>query len=119
MATMSKAILSGSTGGAPVKVVATDITSSPTEIHAGSASSTAHLDIVTLYLYNSNTSVELVVLKIAGSADVLKFSLNPDETILALDGVPLSGHGSSAYKIEAASDTANKIMVYGSVVKVR
>ncbi len=119
MATMAKALLSGSSNGEPVKIGATDITSSPTVIHTGSASSTAHIDLMTVYLYNGNTSAEVVTFKLAGVTDYVKFTLNPEETILALDSVPLKGHGSSGYKLEAASTTTNKVMAYGSVVTIR
>jgi hypothetical protein len=121
MATMAKTLLSGggSEVGGPIKVAATDITSSPTVIHTGSASNTAHIDLMTVYLYNGNTAAELVVLKLAGSTDYLKFSVNPNESILALDQIPLKGHGSTGYKLEAASDTANKVLVTGSVTTIR
>lgn len=116
MATMSKALLSANATGNPISL---GVSGGKTTIHTGSGSSTAHIDLITVYLHNSNTQAELAVIEIAGTGQPLKFSLNPDETILALDGVPVGGHGSSGLTVQGYSDTTDKVFAYGSVTKIR
>lgn len=117
MATMAKALLSANATGNPISL---GTSGAKTEVHAGSSSDAGHIDLVTLYLYNSNTSAETAVIEISGTGQPLKFVINPEETILALDGVPVGGVASgTANKLNGYSDTTAKVFAYGSVTTIR
>ena len=92
MATYSKQILSGSTSGRPIEVVAT---SSPgTTIHTVVASATADKEAHHLYAINSATTDRILSLEFGGTStiDLLEMLITAqDGPILVSPGWPLTG----------------------------
>ena len=119
MATFTKTLLSGSTQGRGIKVVAT--ASSGTTIHATGTSATV-IDEVWLYAYNSHTAnVELTV-QYGGTTspdDDIKVTI-PTKAglILVVPGLVLTGTGSVANTVRAFAGTANVITVQGYVNRI-
>ena len=119
MATFSKVLLSGSTGGRQIKVVAT--TSTGTTIHAtGTSSST--IDEVWLYATNYDTTDRLLTIEFGSTT-------NPDDRIaqtikaqsglvLVVAGLPLTGTGAAARTITAFCGTANVVMLSGYINRI-
>ena len=119
MATFTKVMLSGSTQGKGIKVVAT--ASTGTTIHATGTSSTV-IDEVWLYAYNSHTAnVELTVQYGGTTAPDNEIKVTvPTKAglILVLPGLILSGTGADANTIYAYAGTANVITVSGYVNRI-
>jgi hypothetical protein len=119
MATFSKLHLSGSTGGQPIKVVAT--TSAGTTIHTTGTSSTA-IDEVWLYANNTSASAVELTIEYGGTT-------NPDNRIILpipskaglviiLPGLTLSGTGSAGRVVRAFAATTNVVNITGYVNRV-
>lgn len=119
MATFTKIHLSASTGGQPIKVVATSSTG--TTIHAtGTSSST--IDEVWLYATNTDTVSRILTIEYGGTT-------SPDNRIIvtipsqsgltiAVPGLLLSGTGAAARTITAFGSSANVINIIGYVNRI-
>lgn len=119
MTIYSKALLSGSTNGRPIKVVAT---SSPgTVVHATGISSSI-IDEVWLYAVNTSTSDVVLTVEYGGTT-------NPDDRIqisvpgqsglfMITPGIILTGTGSAASTIRAFAGTTNVINIVGYVNRI-
>jgi hypothetical protein len=119
MATFTKILLSGSTGGRPIKVAASGSTG--TTIHTTQASSGVTDEV---WLYANNTSVNTVSLTIE-----LGGTSNPDDRIVIgipaqsglsviLPGLVLTGDGSTGRTIRAFAATANVINLVGYINRI-
>ena len=116
---IAKVLLSGSTDGMPIKVVATATTG--TTIHATGTSSSI---IDEVWLYATNTSTLLVVLTIEFGSTTA-----PDQNIIVsipsksglsicIAGLTLTGTGAAARTITAFAATANVINIVGYVNRI-
>ena len=116
---ISKQILSGSTGGMPIKVVATATTG--TTIHATGTSSSV---IDEVWLYATNTSASAVILTIEYGS-----TTSPDNNIvltipsksglsICVAGLILAGTGAAARTITAFASSANVINIAGFVNRI-
>ena len=116
---ITKTLLSGSTRGMPIKVVATATTG--TTIHATETSSTI---IDEVWLYATNTSTLTVQLTIEFGSTTA-----PDQNIIVgipsksglsicVAGLTLTGTGAAASTITAFAATANVINIVGYVNRV-
>lgn len=119
MATFSKQLLSGSTQGKAIKVVAT--ASTGTTIHATGTSATI-IDEVWLYAYNSSTGNVLLTIQYGGTTAVdndIKILL-PSQSGLTLivPGLILVGTGAAANTVYAYADTTNVVTISGFVNRI-
>lgn len=119
MATFTKALLSGSTQGKGIKVVAT--ASTGTTIHAtGTSSST--IDEVWLYAYNSHTADVLLTIQYGGTTSPdndIKVTIPAQSgLVLVAPGLVLTGTGAAANTVAAYAGTANVITISGYVNRV-
>ena len=116
---IAKTLLSGSTGGMPIKVVATATTG--TTIHATGTSATI---IDEVWLYATNTSASTVTLTIEFGSTTA-----PDQNIIVgipsksglsicIAGLVLTGTGSVARTITAFAGSANVINIIGYVNRI-
>jgi hypothetical protein len=116
---IAKTILSGSTGGMPIKVVATATTG--TTIHTTGVSSSV---IDEVWLYATNTSAAAVNLTIEFGSTTA-----PDQNIVVaipsksglsilVAGLVLAGTGSAGRTISAFAGTANVINIAGYVNRI-
>ena len=119
MAAFSKLHLSGSTGGQPIKVVAT--ASTGTTIHTTGSSSSA-IDEIWLYAHNTSASAVTLTVEYGGTT-------NPDNRIilsipaqagltLVTPGLTLSGTGSGGRSVTAFAGTTNVITISGYVNRI-
>lgn len=93
MATITRRILSGSTYGAPIEVLAT--TSPGTTIHAG-PTATSNIDEVYGWIYNTATAPRTVVVEFSGtaSANHIWMTIRPQDGPYAImPGLLLVGNG--------------------------
>jgi len=119
MATFSKQLLSGSTNGRPIKVVAT--ASAGTTIHATGTSSSI-IDEVWLYAYNSSGSAVLLTIQFGGTStpdDDIKISIPSQSGLtLVVPGLILKGTGLAETTVAAYAATANVIALSGYVNRI-
>lgn len=119
MATLSKVLLSGSTGGKQIKVAAT--ATAGTTIHTTGTSSSV-LDEVWIYATNSHTSNVELTIEWGGttSPDDLMALTVPARAgdTLVIAGRILSGDGSAGRVIRAFAATADKILIAGYVNRI-
>ena len=119
MATFTKTLLSGSTQGRQIKVVAT--ASSGTTIHATGTSSTI-IDEVWLYAYNSDTAARLLTIQWGSTStpdDDIKVTIPPQSGLtLVVAGLILTGTGAAANTVRAYASAANVIMISGYVNRI-
>lgn len=119
MATFSKQLLSGSTQGKGIKVVAT--ASTGTTIHATGTSSTT-FDEIWLYAYNSDTTARLLTIQFGGTTSPdndIKVTIPAQSGhVLVVAGCILTGTGSAANTIYAYAEIANVITITGYVNRV-
>ena len=119
MATYSKVLLSGSTEGKAIKVVAT--ASTGTTIHATGTSSTVD-DEIWLYAYNSDTAARLLTIQFGGTAtpdDDIKVTIPPQSGLtLVVPGLVLTGTGSAANTVRAYASAANVVTISGYVNRI-
>lgn len=119
MATFTKILLSGSTGGRPIKVAASGSTG--TTIHTTQASSGV-TDEVWLYANNTSAATVEMTIEYGGTS-------NPDDRIivnipaksglsLVLPGIILTGDGTSGRTIRAFAGTANVINIVGYINRI-
>lgn len=119
MATYSKVLLSGSTNGRGIKVVATSSTG--TTIHATGTSSSVK-DELWLWAYNSDTAARLLTIQFGGTStpdDDIKVTM-PSQAglVLIVPGLILQGTGSVASTVAAYAATANVITIQGFVNRI-
>lgn len=119
MATFSKELLSGSTGGRLIKVVATATTG--TTIHATGTSATVK-DEVWLYAVNSSGTDEKLTIEFGGTTspdDLIEFTVTAESGLyLICPGLVLTGDGASARTITAFSASGNVINIGGYVNRI-
>ena len=119
MPTFTKTLLSGSTQGKPIKVAQTATLG--TTIHATGTSS-ANIDEVWLYAYNSSTGPIALTVEFGGASV-------PDQNIkidvpatsgltLVVPGLVLTGTGAAANTVTAFAGTANVITISGYVNRI-
>lgn len=119
MATFTREILSGSTNGRGIKVVATGSTG--TTIHATGTSASVY-DEIWLYAYNSHTAAVLLTVQFGGTTavdDDIKVTI-PSQVGLTLvvPGLSLRGTGSAATTVYAYAATTNVITIQGYVNRI-
>lgn len=115
MATFSKTILSGSTDGRAVKVVAT--ASSGTTIHTGSSTATT-LHEVWLYAQNTDTTARKLTVQWGGTTspdDEIELTI-PAESglVLVAPGLLIKGNATPLV-VRAFAATANVVTIHGFV----
>ena len=119
MATYSKELLSGSTQGKAIKVVATS--SVGTTIHATGTSATVE-DEIWLYAYNSSSVTSVLTIQFGGTTAVdndIKLSIPATSGLtLVVPGLILTGTGSAANTVAAYAATANVITISGYVNRI-
>lgn len=119
MATFSKQLLSGSTGGRLIKVAAT--ATAGTTIHATGTSSTI-IDEVWLYAVNSDTTDRKLTIEFGGTSapdDLIEFTVKAESGLyLIVPGLVLTGDGSSARTIRAFCASANVVNIGGYVNRI-
>ena len=120
MATFSKQILSGSTNGRGIAVVATATTG--TTIHATGISATT-LDEVWLYANNVHSSAVTLTVEFGGTtitSDLIQQSIatTPSGLVLICAGLLLRGTGSAATTVTAFASVASKIEIFGFVNRI-
>jgi hypothetical protein len=119
MATFTKILLSGCTGGRPIKVAASGSTG--TTIHTTQASSGV-TDEVWLYATNTSASTVTLTIEYGGTS-------NPDDQIivgvpsksglsLVLPGLVLTGDGTTGRTIRAFAGTTNVINLIGYINRI-
>ena len=111
-------LLSGSTGGRQIKVVATGTPG--TTIHATGTSSTV-IDEIELYANNTSTAAVKLTIEwgdVTSPDDLLEVSI-PAESgdVLVIAGKPLTGTGAAARTVRAFAASANVINMSGSVLR--
>lgn len=116
---ISKTLLSGSTGGMPIKVVA--IASTGTTIHATGVSSSV---IDEVWLYATNTSAAALNLTLefgsttAPDQNIILSIPSKSGLTICVAGLILSGTGSAARTITAFAGSANSINIVGYVNRI-
>jgi len=103
MATFTKEVLSGSTGGQPVEV--TDLVSPGTLVHATGVSAT-QTDEVWVYAFNNDPYEDDLVLTVefggTSGADAIVLEVpHQDGLTLIVPGLPLQGDGAAAREVRA------------------
>jgi len=120
MATFSKQLLSSSTDGRAIKVVATAIATSPTLIHTGSSSSVV-FDEVWIYAQNNHTSDVAVRIGFGGVTDpddIIEYTVKTKGGLyLIVPGLILKGNA-TPLTIRAAAGTTNVISLSGYVNRI-
>jgi hypothetical protein len=119
MATFSKVLLSGSTGGRLIKVAATATTG--TTIHATGTSATIE-DEIWLYAVNSDTTARKLTIEFGGTTapdDLIELMIAAESgLVLVVPGLVLVGTGSAARTVTAFAATANVISIGGYVNRI-
>lgn len=119
MATFSKQLLSGSTGGRLIKVAATATTG--TTIHATGTSSSI-IDEIWLYAVNSDTTNRKLTIEFGGTSapdDLIELTVTAESgLVLVVPGLVLAGTGSAARTVTAFAATANVISIGGYVNRI-
>ena len=119
MATFSKILLSGSTAGRSIPVVAT--ASPGSVVHTGSSTATTY-DEVWLYAINTDSSDHKLTIEWGNTAtpnDLIEQTI-PAEAGLTLvaPGLLIKGNASAALIIKAFAASATKIMIHGYVNRI-
>ena len=119
MATFTKILLSASSQGKAIKVVAT--ASSGTTIHA-TGTSASIIDEVWIYAYNSASTATALTVQYGGTTSVdndIKITVPPTTGLtLVVPGLILTGDGTTASTIRAYAATANVITLSGYVNRI-
>ena len=116
---IAKTLLSGSTGGMPIKVVATATTG--TTIHATGTSATI---IDEVWLYATNTSTITINLTIefgsttAPDQNIILAIPSKSGLTICISGLVLTGTGSAARTITAFASVTNSINIVGYVNRI-
>lgn len=117
MATFTMVLLSGSTYGKMIPVVATATTG--TTIHATGTSATI-LDKVYLWAVNTDTSPHKLTIEFGATAtgDQIEVTIPAESGLfVVVDGLVLAGSGAAASTITAFADSASKINLGGYVLR--
>lgn len=118
MATYTKNILSGSTDGRAIKVVAT--ASAGTTIHTGSATSTT-IDEVWLYAQNTDTTARKLTIEWGGTTspdDLIEVTIGPEQgLVLIAPGLIIKGNATPLV-VRAFAATANVVTLHGYVNRI-
>lgn len=119
MASVSKVLLSGSTGGRNIKVAATATTG--TTIHATGASASIQ-DEIWLWAHNSDTTDRKLTIEFGSTTspdDLIELTI-PAESgpIPVVPGWVLVGTGAAARTVTAFAATANVVMINGYVNRI-
>ena len=121
MATFSKQLLSASTDGRAIKVVATAIASSPTLIHTGSSTAST-FEEVWIYAQNNHSADVALRLGFGGVTDpddIIEYTIKTKGGLyLIVPGLILKGNASAALTIRAAAGTTNVISLSGYVNRI-
>jgi len=120
MATFSKQILSGSTNGTGITVVATATLG--TTIHATGTSATT-LDEIWLYAVNTSATARTLTIEFGGvstTKDLIQQSIavTPSGLVLVVAGLILRGTGSAATTVTAFASAASTIEIFGFVNRI-
>jgi len=119
MATYTKVLLSASSQGQPITVVAT--ASSGTTIHATGTSSSI-IDEMWLYANNTSSSPVLLTVQFGGTASPQNskpITLAPQSgDVLIVAGLPLTGDGTNATTTRAFAATASVVTISGYVNRI-
>ena len=120
MATFSKQILSGSTNGTGITVVATATLG--TTIHATGISATT-LDEIWLYAANIDSTARTLTIEFGGvsvTKDLIQQSIavTPSGLVLVVAGLILRGTGTTATTVTAFASAASKIEIFGFVNRI-
>jgi hypothetical protein len=120
MSTFSKEILSGSTNGTGITVVATATLG--TTIHATGTSATT-LDEIWLYAANIDSTARTLTIEFGGvsaTKDLIQQSIpvTPSGLVLVCAGLILRGTGSAATTVTAFASAASKIEIFGFVNRI-
>jgi hypothetical protein len=119
MATFTKTLLSASSQGQPIIVVAT--ASSGTTIHA-TGTSASIIDEMWLYANNTSTSPVLLTVQFGGTGAVQNakpITLAPQSgDVLIVAGLPLTGDGTTATTTRAFAATASVVTISGYVNRI-
>lgn len=119
MATFSKQLLSGSTGGRLIKVAAT--ATAGTTIHATGTSATV-IDELWLYAVNSDTTDRKLTIEFGGTSapdDLIEFTVTAESGLyLIVPGLVLTGDGASARTVRAFAASANVVNIGGYVNRI-
>lgn len=119
MATFSKQLLSGSTGGRLIKVAQTATTG--TTIHATGTSSSI-IDEIWLYAVNSDTTARKLTIEFGGTSspdDLIELTVAAESgLVLVVPGLILAGTGSAARTVTAFCATANVVSIGGYVNRI-
>ena len=115
MATITKRVLSGSTTGLGIKVAAT---ATPGTLIHTAVTGTADLDLIWLYVVNTDTVARKLTLEWGGVTDpdnLIEQTIQPEDGLLMLtDGRLLQ----NALVVRAFAATANVLVIYGDVNRV-
>jgi len=118
MATFTKQVLSGSTDGRAIKVVAT--ASSGTTIHTGSSTATT-LDEIWLYAVNTSGSAVKLTIQWGGTTspdDDIELTVQPEAGLVTVaPGLLIKGNA-TALVVRAFAATANVITIHGFVNRI-
>jgi hypothetical protein len=120
MATYSKQILSGSTNGTGITVVATATLG--TTIHATGTSATT-LDEIWLYAVNTTATARTLTIEFGGvsaTKDLIQQSIpvTPSGLVLVVAGLLLRGTGAAATTVTAFGSAASAIEIFGFVNRI-
>jgi len=119
MATYTKVLLSESTQGQPITVVAT--ASTGTTIHKTGVSASV-IDEVWLYANNTSTSPVLLTVQFGGTASPQNskpITLAPQSgDVLIVAGLPIRGNDSTELYIYAFAATASVITISGYINRI-
>jgi hypothetical protein len=119
MATFTKTLLSASSQGQPIIVVAT--ASSGTTIHATGISASI-IDEMWLYANNTSSSPVLLTVQFGGTGAVQNakpITLAPQSgDVLIVAGLPLTGDGTTATTTRAFAATASVVTISGYVNRI-
>ena len=120
MATYSKNILSSSTDGRAIKVVATAIGTSPTLIHTGPTAANS-FDEVWIYAQNNHTSDVALRIGFGGVTDpddIVEYTVKTKAGLyLVVAGLILKANA-TALTVKASAGTTNVISLFGYVNKI-
>jgi hypothetical protein len=119
MAAFSKVLLSDSTQGRGIKVVATS--TAGTAIHSTGTSSSIQ-DELWLYAFNSHTADVLLTVEFGNATapdSNITITIKFDEGLfLVVPGLILTGSGSAAATVKAFAATANVVTITGYVNRI-
>lgn len=120
MATFSKEILSSSTDGRAIKIVATAIGTSPTLIHTGSSTATTFEEIW-IYAQNNHSADVAVRIGFGGVTDpddIIEYTVKTKGGLyLVVPGLILKGNA-TPLTVRAAAGTTNVISLSGYVNRI-